>query len=196
MRKFRNIVMMFALILAVMLLWGCKDAPPTPETVALSSKVVQSTPKGAQVHSETGVTEEQLVAIDKGLTTAFTNGRASGWEDNGKAFNYSLYKIMIPTNPCTLSPESSTPSFLVRGDNYDGSVYDQYNSKGELPKSEQNGFDKYVKDGVGMLYASEMVISMNAFDSSPPTYSSFVVCPDMSVLSNGVNYGAEHAIIS
>ncbi len=203
--------MMFALILAVSIGFGCggkggtsgggTGTVPIPKgSISLSSKSSQKTPKGATVESEKGVTAAQLAIVDEGLTQAFTGGKTSGWTDNGKAYNYALYKIQIPVEPCQPSPETKTPSFLVRGDNYDGSVYDQYNSGGLLPADQQNDFDKYVKDGIGVVFAAEMVTGMNTegstINGSQSMISSFVVCQDVAVLENGARFGAEHSIIA
>lgn len=203
--------MMFALILAVSLGLSCGGNSDHSSTgvgkvpiprgdISLSAKTVQQTTRGARVESENGLSAEQLAQIDEGLTQAFNAGRASGWVDNGKAFNYSLYKVQIPVEPCRPSRETQTPSFLVRGDNYDGSVYDQYNSKGLLPENQQTDFNKYVKDGAGVVFAAELLTGLNTpgstVNGSPSIYASFVVCPDASVLTNGTRYGAEHAIVA
>jgi hypothetical protein len=207
MRKFQNIVMMFALILVVGLS-ACKEFQPSnpggstvpvPKgMVSLSHDKVQQTPKGARVESAKGLSDNQLNLIDAGLTQAFADGKASGWADDGVAYNYARYTIYIPADACVLSPESKTPSFLVRGDNYDGSVYDKYNSKGELPADQQNDFKKFVPDGIGVIYAAELLVDLNTEGSlkngQQAVNASFVVCPDESVLQNGAEYGAEHAI--
>lgn len=169
---------------------------PTPEivipVVTTSRDVSQKTPKGAIVYSKSGVTTNDLADVDAGLDKAFADGILSGWVDNGTAYNYSLYNIYIPVEPCIPSPKWGTPTFKLRADNYDGTIYDQYNSKGELPKEQQTEYIKYVRDGVGIILAAELVLQFGT-TGDKPTPASFIVC--QGVLKDGSRYGAEHNII-
>lgn len=184
---------LFLVLLGISLFIGCGDASDSSNerpqgSVSLSTKVSQVSPKGAHIFSEHGVSDSQLSLADKGLDTTFTNARASGYTSN-ELFSQTYYDIYIPKNNCVLSPETKTPSFKIRGDNYDGSIYDQYNTKGELPPNEQTDFNKYVKDGIGVVYAAEMVLGTAG-------RGAYVVCPDAAVWENGVSYGAEHIIVN
>ena len=139
----------YVLILAL-LFTACKHSEVSipPGDVDISPDTQQQSPQGAWVYSKHGVTDEQLLQVEAGLTQAFNDGRASGWADNGIAYNYSRYIIYIPVEPCKPSPGDNVPSFLVRADNYDGSIYDHYNPGGELPALQQTAWKKYYTDGI------------------------------------------------
>lgn len=172
---------------------GGINVPSTKDQVRLSSKSKQTTPNGAEVYSLNGVTQDDLVKTDEGLTQAFTDGRASGWTRDDVVYDYRRYRIHIPADGCVPSPETHTPSFIVRADNYDGSVFDQYNTKGELPQDQQDGFNKYVKDNIGVIYASEMVLTYLR-NAPQDMKAEFIVCQE--IIKDGARYGAEHVIAS
>lgn len=142
--------------------------------VELSKKRTQTTPAGTRVYSENGdISKQVLDRIDTALINLFVDGRAEGYNENSAVFRSDFYEVYIPKMQCGRSPETNTPSFLIRADSYDGTVYDQHNTKG-----------KGVKDGIGVIYAAEMVLGFNP--------GQMVVCPE----SEGAAYrhGAEHII--
>lgn len=177
---------------------GASVVPLPHGDVSISDKVVQTTPLGTQVRSEKGVSDADLVSVDEGITQAINDGKSSGWTNTQTPYNHSLYIVYIPLNGCKPSPLQQIPSFLIRADNYDGSIYDQYNSKGLLPTEQQNSFDKYVRDNIGVIYAAEMLMGLNTpgsvTNNIPNTHASFVVCQE--TLKEGSRYGAEHNIIA
>lgn len=96
----------------------------------------------------------------------------------------TFYDIYTSPYPCQPSPVQRVPSFLVHGDTYDGSEFDQYNSEGAG-----------VKDGIGVIFAAELVINIGTPNSQPPRGQMYV-CPDASVLREAIRNGAEHMIIA
>lgn len=164
------------ILFLVLLLAGCSstvDWENEPQgSVKLSHKTSQHTPNGAYVYSGNGISQEQLSAIDTGLQLAFTDAISSGYS---VGMNSNQYMIGIPVYPCVPSPIQGVPSFKIKANDYDGTEFDVYNPKGAG-----------VRDGIGVILASEMVLSLTG---------DMVVCPDISQLKNAVRNGAEHCLI-
>lgn len=159
-----------------------RDAAKAPNgSVRLSQAVNQTTPAGARVFGFDRLTDGQLASIDAGIIAAARDGAISNYY---AATSPAFYEIYTPPGKCSLSPQSRTPSFLVRADDYDGSEFDQYNSR---------GVD--VLDGTGVIYASEMVLSLGT-PGSTLNIGQMYVCSDESVLADAVRNGAEHIIIA
>lgn len=140
--------------------------------VATSNKYSATTTKGSVVYSAGKSTVEQRDAIDAGLEGAFIDARVSGYTN---FLDNRNYVIRFPKYKCVPSPEQRIPSFQLRADDYDGTEFDQYNTKGKM-----------IHDGVGVILAAEMVTSMGG---------EMIVCPDMQYLTEAVRNGAEHIII-
>ena len=153
------------------------DAYKNGGAIRTSFEHNQTTPQGTAVHGFQSVSDNQLRIIDSGLTGAFNDARISGYSE---ALNYSRYDIFT-AKYCALSPEQQVPSFLVRADDYDGSEFDQYNSEGGR-----------VRDGIGVVFAAEQVISLGSNGSK----GEMLVCPQESHLANAVRHGAEHIVIA
>ena len=176
MNKFRNIVMIFALILAVSLT-SCDDnlvMQPTTTTI---------TPKGTKVLA-LNPSPTQLNLIDEGIQRSIDNARLSGY-NNDRVLNHSFFTVRGTDEPCVLY--SGVYVMVVRSDSYDGSVYDKYNPLGELPLEQQTDFNKYVKDGVGKVYSPEV-----ASESSEGIFTS---CMNEQGLATSAQYASEHIII-
>jgi hypothetical protein len=166
------------ILLTVLLLTSCggdggqnQNTIPTEE-VQISRNITQTTKEGIHVFSIAGVSNETLDSIDKGFDSVIQDAKLSGYGDTGKSYYPSFYEVFIPTELCVPSPEQHVPSFKLRADNYDGTQYDQYNPKGYL-----------VKDGIGVIWASEQVVNNNGM----------IICT--SGAENNFRYGAEHIII-
>jgi hypothetical protein len=82
--------------------------------------------------------------------------------------------VVYVLHTCQPSPESHTPSFLLRADNYDGSIYDQDPSP-----------------GIGRIYAAEYVIADGNVISNE-----YVICQsdDEVYTKNVVRFGPEHIL--
>jgi hypothetical protein len=160
---------------------SAKDWSKVPEgAVETSRNFRQLTQLGAVVYSKSGVTADALAKVDAGLTAVFEDARASGYSN---ALDYKFFEIFIPALDCVLSPEQKIPSFLIRSDAYDGTIYDYYNPKGSG-----------VKDGIGVIYAAEMVQSLGTQGS---TYEiGQMICCNSDILAEAVRNGAEHIIIA
>jgi len=157
--------------------------------VAVSRKVMQTTPMGAKINSSNSATPEFVSQVDQGISMAIANARLSGYT---LGLSHSQYNVYIPYRPCTLSPEQQIPSFKVESGNespYNGSIYDQYNTKGleTDPTRIALGY-KWRADEKTILLAAEMVFRMEE------TTMDMIVCPGSQAL-NGNNNGAEHYII-
>ncbi len=146
--------------------------------VILSTESSQVTPNGVKVRGNSSVSPSQLQLIDAGITGAVADARISGY---ARDLNYDHFAVYTPPYRCEPSPEQRVPSFLVRADSYDGSEFDQYNSKGVG-----------VKDNIGVVYAAEMVLDLGTNGNEAQMY----VCPDASHLKDAVRHGAEHQIIA
>lgn len=149
--------------------------------VATATDNMQVSPAGVTVYGKFKIEGVQLDLIDAGIADATKDAAASGYTVLPAG---TFYDIFTPPYQCQPSPSQHVPSFLVHADNYDGSEFDQYNSKGAG-----------VKDGVGVIYAAELVISIGTPGSQPPRGQMYV-CPDASVLREAVRNGAEHMIIA
>lgn len=162
---------------------------PPSNGVAVSTRTSQKTPKGVTVFSLNGLSAAQLDLIDSGISRAIENAKRSGYS-NSKVLNHTFFEFYAPKEPCLEA--SGVEFFWKRADNYDGSVFDYYNSRGLLKDEYITAFDMYVKDGVGVVKAVEYVVSSGVGEDS----GSFVSCTDSYVISQGAEYGAEHIIVA
>lgn len=142
--------------------------------VQTSREVEQKTPLGATVFSLKGLSPQQLHLIDNGLSQAFNDARLSGWN---QFMQHDLYTVLIPKADCVPTPDSKTPAFLVRADNFDGTNFDYLNPLGAG-----------IRDGIGVIFAAEMVTNFG------PVKGELVACPDVEVIENAVRFGAEHIL--
>jgi hypothetical protein len=179
------------LIFACIASKGCSDPIKTvlkgPNGAVLTTtKGDQSTSTGVRVkYGATPLNDAQLKDVSDGIARAIENGKKSGYTDTRSAVP-SFFLVQTPPYVCPLSPEQKIPSFLLHADQYDGTEYDQYNPKGAG-----------VKDGRGVIYAAEMVLSVGTIPSSPD-YGWMYVCisDDHETNANAVNNGAEHIVIA
>lgn len=202
---------LFLLIVAAFVLAACpfkKDSMPDiikaaakfpPGAVPTSSEVQQMSPDGLRHHGYKPMTDVQLALADQGVTELNKSAIEDGFRPEANK-PHGGFLISTPPLPCTPSPASRTPSFVVNGGVfYDGTIYDQYNTKGKYPtpvRRESDGEMLYFKpDGVSVIFAPEMVLG---FGNDPPR-DAFVwlyVCPDNSVIANAVKHGGEHAFLA
>lgn len=143
--------------------------------VAIDRSVSQFTPAGMLVLSKESISTDILTAMDNGLGDAFRDAALSRYTAR---MGRSHYEVFTPAIPCVPSPRDQTPSFTVRADEYDGTE-----------------FDYHPKQGIGVIYASEMVLSVGTPGSIPPI-GQMIVCPDISQVRNAVRHGAEHILIA
>lgn len=169
MKNFTKILLVVVLFFTV----SCGDTQTTTNNNT-NNQTSNRTPKGVTLVGT--YTDAQKQVIDEALTQVFKDAKAEGYVDH-PVLTHNYYTVQQPPQPCVPSPVSGIPSFKVRGDNYDGTEYDQYNPKGVG-----------VKDGVGYVLAAEQV---NSFTPK----GTMTVCIDDSVLSNGVRHGAEHILL-
>lgn len=149
--------------------------------VETGTQFQQTTAKGARVFTNRRLTVIQLNLIDAGLDDAERDAIASGYKIR---LPHSFFEIAIPKLDCIPAPESGDPGFVIRADNFDGTEYDTFNPKG-----------KGVMDGVGVIFAAEMVVNVGSPDLTT-TKARIVVCPNREILRNGVRFGAEHIWIA
>lgn len=154
--------------------YACKKKPTSSEaTVVVYSTVIQRlTPASPRVASAMGVSNKQLEVIDTALRDLQLDLAAEG---QTYSFDPST-SIIYVKHDCILSPISQTPSFLVRADDYDGTVYD---------------YDP--RPGIGKIYAAEYVITDGSFLTDE-----WVVCnvPDNDVYTaDTARFGKEHKVL-
>jgi len=133
------------------------------------SDVQERTPNGILLASKNGTTEEFKTIADASLNEVFADASALGYQDG---LNFSQYIIYVLDN-CTPSPVTQTPSFRLRSDSYDGTIFDQD-----------------PRPGIGYILASEYV-----FPESNGVSTNYVICSDIANAANNVRYGAEHIIL-
>jgi hypothetical protein len=164
--------------------------------VMTSTQVQQETPKGAHHYGKSRMSDAQLQAVDAGLSVRAELARADGLTN---ALQHSFYDIFTPTFDCQPSPEWRVMSFLVRGDfPWDGSEYDQYHfgqKKLTQPYRENGVLYIWPRDGIGVVFASEFIISVGTPESRPARGQMYV-CPDMSVVSEAVANGLDHIALA
>jgi hypothetical protein len=169
--------------------------------VPLSYAVKQEAPCSetdkAVHYGKTALSAEQLDAICDGLDLLRTSAIEDGFKPEAVK-PYSFYQVFTPPFECVLSPEQQIMSFMVNGggphQGYDGSEYDQYNPKGKLktPFVDARGLRQvFVQDGRSAVFAAELVLSIGTPGSTFPVGMMYV-CPDLSVLRDGVRHGADH----
>lgn len=151
--------------------------------VLITTETGQATPFGVRVYSKDGLSAKTLELFEQGVSTAFAGAKDEGFTEK---IEFGFYEVYTPPYQCLRSPETQTPSFLVRAnpDPWDGSVYDQYNPQGVGKK-----------DGVAVVFASEMILSLGT-DGSTYKIGQMYVCPDESVASNAAQYGVEHIALA
>jgi len=145
--------------------------------VLISQKVQQVTPKGLTVYGENAISQTQLAAADEGIDQLNEEAFADKFQETKP---HTFYDVYTPPYQCQPSPIQRIPSFLVHADPYDGTEFDQYNSKGQG-----------VKDGIGVIYAAEMVLSLGN-PGANILRGQMYVCPDLPVFPEAVRNGAEH----
>lgn len=155
------------------------EAARRGDGVPTSRSFQQRTPSGAMVYGSAQVSTGQLALIDQGV-----NGAIADAGDYTEALSPTLYDVFTPPYECIPSPEQQVPSFVLRADSYDGTEFDQFNENG--PR---------VKDGIGVIFAAELVLSLGT-PGSTTRRGQMYVCPDASVLKDAVRHGAEHIIIA
>jgi len=154
-----------------------------------STKRLQTTPKGVTVYSENGLTDFQLKQIDEAAEEEFARAAFESRNTYTRALEHSFYDIFIPVNQCGPAPESGVPAFLIRADNYDGlcdaagNTFDQWNPQG-----------KCVADGIGVVFAAEMVHSLGT-PGSTVQRGQFFVC-EGSAFKESVRNGIQHIILA
>lgn len=166
-------------LITIALLYSCGNNPPgnAPASVTevhTTRSVTQKTASDVAVVSKAGVSAEVLNGVEQGWQQAKADAKASGYT---RKLDGSDYTVLIPDEPCQPSPEQQIPSFKVRADNYDGSQYDLNNPLGQG-----------VKDGVGIIWAAEMVAGYGETGRAEG-----YVCPDLA--ENGTDYFAEHVLV-
>lgn len=187
-RRTKILLLLTALMAVASACGGCPDNVSSDicfaarsTAVQTSTEVQQITPNGTRVAGVFRLNNTQLTSVDSGLAGAFADARTSGYT---MALDPGFYTISTPLSKCVPSPEQRVPSFYVRADSYDGTEFDQYNSKG-----------KGIKDGTGVIFAAEMVLSLGT-PGSTLNYGWMIACPDQNVIADAVRNGAEHIIIA
>ena len=184
----KSVKLIFTLVLMVVALTAFKCSSSVPDAVKLaargpngavviSQKVQQVTPKGLTVYGETAISQTQLAGADEGIDRLDAEAATDGFKATKP---HTFFDVYTPPYQCTPSPIQRIPSFLVHADPYDGTEFDQYNSKGVG-----------VKDGVGVIYAAEMVLSLGT-PGSNILRGQMYVCPDLPVFPEAVKNGGEH----
>jgi hypothetical protein len=137
---------------------------------------VQTTSLNIVVRSVSGVNPDILDSIDAAWQAAHADALASGYTEKLNPVEYLVYA----DTDCVPSPEQNTPSFKLRADNYDGTDFDQYNPSG-----------RGVKDGIGVIYASEMVVD-SGLGSPYQATAEIVACA--ANIRTSARYGFEHIL--
>lgn len=146
------------------------------------------------------MSDEQLEAACAGIDDLHAAAREDGFKETAVK-PYWFYEIYTPPYVCIPSPEQRIPSFLVNGGTgYDGSEWDQHNSKGPLAPQDvhidQRGLKQiYKKDERSAVFAAEMILSIGTPGSTYQT-GWMVVCPDLSVVRNAVRHGGDHIFLA
>lgn len=135
---------------------------------------MEKTPKGVTVASRDGVSDAMKNIIDQSLDDVFEDAQKYA-QSRGMTYTnkmtHSEYTIYVLPD-CVPSPEQKVPSFRLRADDYDGTVFDQDPTP-----------------GVGYILASEYVIPNHSGGTA-----GFVICNSLEYAYNSVRYGAEHTI--
>jgi hypothetical protein len=162
--------------------------------VFTSERSRQVTNGGTVLLSYKAWPQSTLDAIDAGLNDRWADFVADGFKEELKKPG-SFWEIRTPAVPCVDSPVQHIKSFMVGGsDFYDGTEYDQYNSKGPEAhpyRAENGNMIYFVRDGKSAVFAAEMVLS---FGTPGSTYQTgiMIACPDDSVIHDAVANGEDH----
>lgn len=159
----------------------------------LNRDVALVSPKGVRYFGKNPLSDAQLLELDNALTDRMATARADG---HTQALDYAFYEVFEPWTACTPSPEQRVPSFKIRGGSeYDGSIWDQLNTKGRLSPSEvRNGITyQYKPDGVAVILAAELVVSLGTPTSSFQV-GQMIVCKE--VIGEGAANGFDHIVLA
>ncbi|HNQ14063.1 MAG TPA: hypothetical protein PKM58_00780 [Pyrinomonadaceae bacterium] len=135
----------------------------------VSSDSIQTTELGIRVAAKSPRSAEFLAEVDRAASKVFFDASREGYREWLDGARYVIYV----KDDCTPSPVARIPSFKIRADNYDGTVFDQD-----------------PRPGIGYVFASEWVFK----DNGTPT-GEFVICADFGNLARNVRYGMEHVIL-
>jgi hypothetical protein len=154
---------------------GGTSTTPVPSNglVNVYSNVKQKTPMmGVTVASKSGVSNQYLGWIDESMNELSSDITAQNRAHNINPSLVTIYAL----HDCVLSPESRTPSFLLRADSYNGTEYDQDPD----PR-------------IGKIFAAELVLP----DRFGGMTNSWVICQsnDETYVKNASRYGYEHKFL-
>ena len=144
-------------------------------TIEVFSDVQEATDRGVLICSRYPVTQSFKDTVDGSLGKLFQDAVDFAIRQ-GKTYNQKMLHsdyIIYVKQDCVPSPETRTPSFKMRADDYDGTVY-----------------DVDPRDDIGYIYASEYVIPTDR-----GLTTSYVICDDLVNLWSNVRHGAEHIIL-
>lgn len=139
----KRIFTIIGLIIAIGLIGGfkgCKNSTPKGTVLTVFSDTRQFTARNnVMIASKSGVSNEFLTAVDDSMDIFRADiARNPLWNSHNIA---PELVIIYALHNCVNSPESQTPSFRIRADDYDGTVFDQN-----------------PKQGIGEILAAEYVI--------------------------------------
>jgi len=137
--------------------------------------LTQTTAAGVTVISQGGITPEQLDTINTSVTELLADAKALGFTEH---LDPRLYTIGIVAG-CEPSSDG-TPSFRIRADDYDGSIY-----------------DKNPAPGIGEVLAAERVlVERKQSDWTLYPGNSYQICPgNLELMANTSRYGLEHILL-
>ncbi len=157
---------------------------------AIVGDVEQTSPAGIRWHGRRALSPAQMQAMDEGFLARVAVARKDG---HTLALEPEFYTVFQPWTDCVQSPVQRVYSFKVRGSaEYDGSEYDQLNTKGKLPSPVvRNGITYlYQTDDVAVILAAEMVIDLGTNGSTGKMFA----CPE--ILGEAVPNGFDHIVLA
>jgi len=157
---------------------------------AIVGDVEQTSPAGIRWHGRRALSPAQMQSMDEGFLARAGAARKDG---HTLALEPEFYTVFQPWTDCVQSPVQRVYSFKVRGSaEYDGSEYDQLNTKGKLPSPVvRNGITYlYQTDDVAVILAAEMVIDLGTNGSTGKMFA----CPE--ILGEAVPNGFDHIVLA
>ena len=139
-------------------------------TVTVYSDWIQYAANGARVCSRSGKSEAFLATVNTVLNELFLDAAAQGYTQWLSGSSYTIYVL----DGCPPSPEQGIPSFKIRADNYDGTVFDQD-----------------PRPGIGYVLASEYVI----LDANGAPTGEYVICDSDAYREANIENGPDHIIL-
>lgn len=173
-----------------------RGADATINQVDISSKYSRRSSTGLTVNWDRPIPDELIREAERGFIERRRSAIDSGYT---KALSPYFYDIYLAVKPCIPAPQSGTLGMQIDGGTeYDGTEFDLHNTAGsyDTPIVKNGKTLHFREDGVSVILAAEMVLSLGTEGSRTVGRGQMVVCPDIDTIAEAVANGFDHIAIA